>query len=180
MHQIFEDNPDGGKIAVIGGPATGTPYLNMKAALDIEMPKNTNWELIGPFSTDYTANEAFQVAQNVLQSNSDLDVIFSNYSGMTSGVVEAKKAAKRDSVKIYDFGGDKWAFNAVEKGDIQQTVIMLPKEEIQRGLEALRNHWEGQEVPEFYDLTKEEILPGSPYVNLDNIQEFKDKGLPEY
>jgi ribose transport system substrate-binding protein len=180
LNKIFEENPEGGKIAVIGGPATGTPYLNMKAAVDSELPKNKNWELVGPFSTDYTANEAFQVAQNVLQSNKDLDVIFSNYSGMTAGVVEAKNAAKRDDVKIYDFGGDKWAFDAVEKGDIQQTVVMLPKEEIQRGLEALRDHWEGKDVPPFYDLTKEELLPGSPYVDLTNIEEFNAKGLPEY
>lgn len=180
LNQIFKENPDGGKIAFIGGPATGTPYLNMKAAVDSEMPKHKNWKVVGPFSTDYTANKAFQVAQNVLQSNPDLKVIFSNYSGMTSGVVEAKNAAKRNDVKIYDFGGDKWAFDAVKKGEIQQTVIMLPKEEIQRGMEALRDHWAGKKVPKFYDLTRESILPGSPYVNKSNIEKFNAKGLPEY
>lgn len=180
LNQIFKENPDGGKIAIIGGPATGTPYLNMKAAVDSEFPKHKNWKLIGPFSTDYTANKAFQVAQNVLQANPDLDVIYSNYSGMTAGVVEAKNAAKNKNVKIYDFGGDKWAFDAVKKGDIQQTVIMLPKEEIQRGMEALRDHWAGKEVPKFYDLTKEAILPGSPYVDKTNIEKFNAKGLPEY
>ncbi|WP_165820761.1 sugar ABC transporter substrate-binding protein [Pueribacillus theae] len=180
LKKIFSDNPEGGKIAAIGGPATGTPYLNFKAALEIEMPKNPNWELIGLHSTDYTANQAFQVAQNILQANPDLDVIFSNYSGMTSGVVEAKAAARQDDVKIYDFGGDTWAFESVENGDIEQTTIMLPKEEIEYGIKVLNDYFNGKEVPNFIDLTKEEILPGTPHVTLDNIEEFRANGLPEY
>jgi ribose transport system substrate-binding protein len=132
------------------------------------------------YSTDYTANQAFQVAQNVIQANKKLDAIFSNYSGMSVGVVKARQAAKRDDVKIYDFGGDQWAFDAVERGDIQQTVIMLPKEEIQLGIEALDLHFNGKDVPKFYDLTKESILPGTMNVEKSNIQQFKDKGLPEY
>ncbi|MEH7505517.1 sugar ABC transporter substrate-binding protein [Neobacillus drentensis] len=180
LKKIFNDKPEGGKIVAIGGPATGTPYLNMKKAFDIEMPKNPKWKLIGMHSTDYTANQAFQVAQNILQANPDIDVIYSNYSGMTVGVVKAKKAASNKDVKIYDFGGDKWAFDAIKKGDIQQTIIMLPKEEVQRGIEALDNHFNGKEVQKFYDLTKESILPGTPYVELDNIKDFEAKGLPEY
>jgi ribose transport system substrate-binding protein len=180
MQKIFADKPEGGTIAAIGGPATGTPYINFKKALDIEMPKHKEWKLIGMYSTDYTANQAFQVAQNVIQANKKLDVIFSNYSGMSVGVVKAKQAAKRDDVKVYDFGGDKWAFDAVERGDIQQTVVMLPKEEIQLGIEALDLHFNGKEVPKFYDLTKEAILPGTMHVEKSNIEQFKEKGLPEY
>ncbi len=180
MQKIIKDNPEGGKIAVIGGPATGSNYINMMQAVKSELTSQSNWNLAGEFATDYTANKAYQVAQNVLQANPDLDVIFSNYSGMTVGVVEAVKSANRKNVKIYDFGGDQWSFKSVENGDIQQTVIMLPKEEVQRGLEALHDHFNGKEVKKFYNLTQEEILPGTPYVEKDNIKEFKAKGLPEY
>jgi ribose transport system substrate-binding protein len=180
VQKIFKDKPEGGKMVAIGGPATGTPYLNFKKALDIEMPKHPEWTLVGMHSTDYTANQAFQVAQNVIQANKDLDVIFSNYSGMSVGVVKAKQAAKRDAVKIYDFGGDQWAFDAVDRGDIQQTVVMLPLEEVQRGIEALDLHFNGKDVPKFYDLNKEPILPGTMHVEKSNIAQFKEKGLPEY
>lgn len=57
---------------------------------------------------------------------------------------------------------------------------MLPKEEVQRGMEAIKLHFEDKEVPTFYDLTTEDILPGTPYVNLENIKDFEAKGLPEY
>lgn len=178
---IVENNPDGGKIAIIGGPSTGTPYLNNIKGMESVISNNDKWEIVGPFSTDYTANQAFQVAQNAIQANPDLKVIFSNYSGMTNGVVEAVNAAgKKGEIKIYDFGGDEWSFNSVKNGDIEQTVIMLPKEEVQRGMEAIQKHFAGEEVPTFYDLTQEEILPGTPYVNKDNIGEFEAKGLPEY
>ncbi|WP_281974833.1 sugar ABC transporter substrate-binding protein [Halobacillus litoralis] len=180
LQSIFKEVPDGGKMVAIGGPATGTPYLNFEKALEIEMPKKPEWELVGLHSTDYTANKAYQVAQNVLQANSDLDVIFSNYSGMTSGIVEAAESMGRDDVKIFDFGGDEWAFNAVEEGKIQQTAVMLPKEEVERGIEALHLHFNGEDVPEFYDLLDEDILPGTIHVNKENIDEFREKGLPEY
>ncbi|HWL13863.1 MAG TPA: sugar ABC transporter substrate-binding protein [Ureibacillus sp.] len=178
---IVENNPEGGKIAVIGGPSTGTPYLNNIKGMEKVIASDDKWEIIGPFSTDYTANQAFQVAQNAIQANPDLKVIFSNYSGMTNGVVEAVNAAgKKGEIKIYDFGGDEWSFNAIKNGDIEQTVIMLPKEEVQRGMEAIQLHFEGKDVPTFYDLTTEDILPGTPYVNKNNIGEFETKGLPEY
>lgn len=178
---IVENNPDGGEIAVIGGPSTGTPYLNNIKGLESVIAKNDKWKIVGPFSTDYTANQAFQVAQNAIQANPDLKVIFSNFSGMTNGVVEAVNAAgKKAKIKIYDFGGDEWSFNAIKNGDIEQTVIMLPKEEVQRGMEAIKNHFAGEKVQTFYDLTTEVILPGTPYVNKDNIKEFETKGLPEY
>jgi len=180
VRQIFTNHPEGGKIAAIAGPATGTNYKNFEKALELELPNFPQWQLVGMYATDYTANQAFQVAQNVIQANRDLKVIFSNYSGMTVGVVKAKEAAKRDDILIYDFGGDEWAFEAVEKGEIQSTIIMLPKEEVQRGIEALHLYFNGKEVPPFYDLTKEEILPGTMFVNKDNIEEFRARGLPEY
>lgn len=98
---IDENNPDGGKIAVIGGPSTGTPYLNNIRGMESVIANNDKWEIVGPFSTDYTANQAFQVAQNTVQANPDLKVIFSNYSGMTNGVVEAVNAAgKKEKSKF--------------------------------------------------------------------------------
>lgn len=178
---IVETNPDGGKIAIIGGPSTGTPYLNNIKGMELEIASHDKWQIIGPYSTDYTANQAFQVTQNALQAHPDLKVIFSNYSGMSAGVVEAVNAAgKKGKVKIYDFGGDEWSFEAVRNGDIEQTVIMLPKEEVQRGMEAIKNHFEGKDYQSFYDLTQEGILPGTPYVNKNNIADFEAKGLPEY
>lgn len=180
LQKIFNDNPGGGKIMAIGGPATGANYLNMQAAFELELSKHPNWELVGMHATDYTANNANQVAQNVLQANKDLDIIFSNYSGMTAGVVSAKKSMKRDDVKIYDFGGDKWAFDAVKNGEIEQTAIMLPRREIELGIKALHDHFNGKEVPKFIDLTKEDILPGTPYVEQSNIKEFETRGFPQY
>lgn len=180
LKKIFSDNPEGGKIAAIGGPPTGANYLNMKAAFELELKNYPNWELVGIHSTDYTANNANKVAQNVLQANKDLDVIFSNYSGMSVGVVSAKKSMKRDDVKLYDFGGDKWAFEAVKNGDIEQTAIMLPRREIELGIIALHDYFNGKDVPKFINLTKEDILPGTPYVERSNIEEFESKGFPQY
>jgi ribose transport system substrate-binding protein len=180
VHKIFRDNPEGGKILGISGPQTGSNAINMKKAFDKLIREFPQWELAGFLETDYTSNKSFEVTQNIVQTNPDLKVIFSNYSGITVGVTEAVKAAKRDNIKIYDFGGDEWTFKALEDGIIEMSTIMLPNEEVQRAIEAVFASFEGKEVRKFIDLTKDPILPGTPYVTKENIQQFKEKGLPEY
>ncbi|MHA6260535.1 sugar ABC transporter substrate-binding protein [Sporosarcina sp. CAU 1771] len=180
VHKIFTDNPEGGKIAGISGPQSGSNAINMKKAFDKLIREFPQWELVGFLETDYTSNKSFEVTQNIIQSNPDIKVIFSNYSGITVGVVEAVKAAKRDNIKIYDFGGDEWTFKALEDESIEMSTIMLPHEEVQRAMEAILASFEGEKVRKFIDLTKDPILPGTPYVTKENMQQFKEKGLPEY
>jgi ribose transport system substrate-binding protein len=180
VNQMLTDNPDGGTLAAIGGPDTGSNYINMKAALESELPKYPKWKLAGISSTDYTSNQGYQVAQNVLQANPDLDILFTNYSDLSLGVVKAAEAAKRDNVMIYDMGGNKWAFDAVEKGTIKMTVVMLVDQEVGTGIQALYDSFNGKEVPKEFDLTKDPVLPGTPYVYKENIEDFKAKGFPQY
>jgi ribose transport system substrate-binding protein len=180
VNKMLSDNPNGGTLAAIGGPDTGSNYLNMKAALESELPKYPKWKLVGMYATDYTSNKGYQVAQNVLQANPNLDIIFTNYSDLSLGVVKAKDAAKRDKVQVYDMGGNKWAFDAVKQGTIKMTVVMLVDQEVGSGLQALVDHFNGKTVPKEIDLTKDPILPGTPYVYKENIDQFTAKGFPQY
>ncbi|RFU70570.1 sugar ABC transporter substrate-binding protein [Peribacillus saganii] len=180
VRKIFTDNPEGGKIAAISGPETSSNAINMRKAFAQMLQEYPQWKLIGFFETDYTSNQSFEVTQNIVQSNPDLKVIFSNYSGVTVGTAEAVRAANRNNIKIYDFGGDQWAFQALEDGLIEMSTIMLPYKEVQRAIEAVFASFEGKEVNKIIDLTKDPVLPGTPYVTNENIQQFRDKGLPEY
>ena len=178
--KIIEENPNGGKIAAISGPSTGTNALNMKKALDNVLLKNPHWELVALHSTDYTPNQGFQAAQDILIKHPDTNIIFSNYSGLTIGIAEALKVAKKQNISIYDMGGNQWAFQAIEEGKIKMSVIMLPYTEVQRAVEAIFLSFRGKSVKKFYNLTKEPNLPGTPYITKENIKEFRKNGLPEY
>jgi len=166
---VMEENPDGGKIALISGPdLNANSICFFKAAK--AFAKNPKFKVVAKQTTDYTTPRAFQAAQTILQSNPDLDIIMSNFSGMTRGVV---KAVGTKDVKIYDFGGDAWALNNVKSGKLAQTVMMLPRQESIEALEALGMVADGETPPKFINLTEDESLPGTPFADKQNLSQFK-------
>lgn len=176
IEQIMSENPDGGQVAVVSGPDLGANTINLNEALGL-MKKDPSFEIVANQKTDYSTPQGFDAAQTILQANQDLDILISNYSGMTQGVVEAVKAAGRlQDVKVYDMGGDTWAVNALKKGELVQSVAFLPEQEGYLSAKVLGDFVSGEDVPPFINLTESETLPGTPFVTQENVAEFD----PEY
>lgn len=174
VRSIADDNPDGGNVAVLTGPPIQANTVNMTNALE---ELGSEFTVVANQTTDYTTPQGFAATQTILQANPDLDIIISNYAGITMGVVEAVKAAgKSDDVRVYDFGGNEWALGAVKSGDLRQTVIMLPASETAEAVKAAYAFAQGEDVPRFIDLTKLDFLPGTPFATSENVDEF----TPEY
>ena len=172
VRQIMSENPNGGNVAVVSGPDLGANTINLNEALKI-MKQNPKFKIVANQKTDYSTPKGFDAAQTILQANPKLDILISNYSGMTQGVVEAVKAATRQGgVKVYDMGGDKWAINAVKTGDLAESVIFLPKREGYLGVKSLGDRVKGASVPKFINLTKSTTLPGTPFVTKKNVSQF--------
>jgi ribose transport system substrate-binding protein len=170
--QVKKDYPNGAKIALIAGPPLGANTKNFwKAAQEGFTGK---WQVVAKQTTDYTTAQGFSAAQTIVQSHPDLQVIMSNYSGLSQGVVQAT-AGK--SIAVYDFGGNQWAFTAVKSGQLKSTIMMLPKEETKDAIEAIVDLVQGQSVPKVYDLTKDPSLGGKPvFVYKNNLSDY----TPEY
>ncbi len=172
MKQVIADNPSGGKVAVLTGPDLNANTLVMREA-EKALKADSKFKIVAEQTTDYTTPQAFSAAQALLQSHPDLNIIMSNYSGMSQGVVQAVNGAgRKGQVRIYDFGGDNWAVNAVKSGDLRQTVMMLPRQETIQALQALADDVQGKSVPHFIDLTKSKTLPGTPFVTATNATTF--------
>lgn len=168
VQSVIDANPDGAKVALISGPdlnANTIAFFDAAKAFD----EAEGFEVVAKQTTDYTTPKAFDAAQTILQANQDLDVIMSNFSGMTRGVVEA--AGTRD-IQIFDFGGDEWALEQVKSGRLTSTVMMLPRQETREAIEAIADYVNGKEVPPFTNLTESETLPGTPFATKENIDEF--------
>lgn len=172
VDQVKKDYPDGAKIALLAGPPLGANTKNFwKAAQDGFTGK---WQVVAKQTTDYTTAQGFSAAQTIVQSHPDLQVVMSNYSGMSQGVVQA--TAGKD-IAVYDFGGDKWAFGAVQSGQLTSTIMMLPKEETREAVQAIADLVRNKSVPKVIDLTHDASLGGkSPFVYKDNVADY----TPEY
>jgi ribose transport system substrate-binding protein len=168
--QVKKAYPKGAKIALISGPdlnANSICFFNAAEAFKA----SDGYEVVAKQTTDYTTAQAFKAAQTIMQANPNLDVIMSNFSGMTRGVVQATSGSK---VAVFDFGGDSWALDNVKSGALASTIMMLPKQETKESLQAVVDLVQGKSAPKFVDLTKSSTLPnGNPFVYPDNVANYK-------
>jgi ribose transport system substrate-binding protein len=173
---IVSKNPDGGEMAVLTGPNLNYNTTNALAALDAAVKKNPKLKVVSNQQSDYTTATAYSVAQATLQSHPNLKVFVSNYSEMTKGIVQAVKAAgKTGQVKVYDYGANQWTVDAIKAGDVDMSLPMLAYTEVQKSVELAVQAWQGKQVPQSYDLSKELTFPGAPLVTKENADQFKSQ-----
>lgn len=168
VQSVIDSNKGGAKIGLISGPDLNANTIAFFKAAKA-FAKEKRFEVVAQQTTDYTTPKAFNAAQTMMQANPDLDVIMSNFSGMTRGVVEAVGKKK---VQIFDFGGDTWALDQVKAGTLTSSVMMLPRLETRAALEGLADYVRGKDVPKFINLTESTELPGTPFATADNVGEF--------
>lgn len=165
--KIAEENPGPQKVVVITGPESIANTINTDLAVADVQAKYPEFQIVGVVRTDYTVLQGNEKFAPLLQANPDLTLVISNYSDMTRGAVQAIKAAGRDDLKIYDFGGNKWAFEAVRRGEINSTLTMTPYAEYYKAVEALAAAWRGEKVERYLPLesvmiTKENVDQNEP------------------
>jgi len=168
IEQVKLAYPEGAKIALISGPDLNANSIAFfKAA---EAFADGPWDVVAQQTTDYTTPQAFQAAETIRQANPDLDIIMSNFSGMTRGVLQATTGS---DVAVFDFGGDQWAIDNVTNGELASTIMMLPRLETRYALQGIVDLVEGKETPVFVNLTELDSLPnGSPFVYPENVADY--------
>jgi ribose transport system substrate-binding protein len=174
MDAIVEDNPDGGKLAMLTGPNLNANTNNALASLDRAVEGNPSLDVVSNQQSDYTTASAYAVAQAVLQANPDLKIYVTNYAEMTKGVVQAIEAAGRTGqVKVYDYGANEWIVDAIKDGKVDMSLPMLPYTEVAKSVELTVDAYKGEDIPESFDLSSELTFDGAPFVTADNVDQFK-------
>ncbi len=168
--QIAEENPGPQKVAVLTGPDLNANTINTDLAIEDIKASHPDFEIVAVARTDYSVPQGLEKAQALLQANPDLTILVGNYSDITRGAAEAAEQAGRiGTLKIYDNGGNEWAFGAVSDGLITSTRTLTPYTEMVKAVEALVAAWNGEDVPRYIPL--EAVL-----VTKDNIDQY----APEY
>jgi ribose transport system substrate-binding protein len=174
LDAIVEDNPDGGKLALLTGPNLNANTNNALASLERAVEGNESFEVVSNQQSDYTTASAYSVAQAVLQANPDLKVYVTNYAEMTKGVVQAIEAAgKTGQVKVYDYGANEWIVEAIKDGKVTMSLPMLPYTEVAKSVELTVDGYKGEEIPESFDLGSALTFDGAPFVTADNVDQFQ-------
>lgn len=170
LMKIAEENPGPQKVAVITGPDLNANTINTDLAIEEVKKKYPEFEFVAVVRTDYSVLQGNEKALPILQANPDLTILIGNYSDMTRGATQAvKQAGVGDKLKIYDSGGNKWAFQAVKEGLITSTRTLNPYTEMYWSVEALAAAWKGEPVPRFKPLV-------ATFITKENV----DQVQPEY
>jgi ribose transport system substrate-binding protein len=116
--------------------------------------------------------EGLKVSQNILQANSDLDVIATAGDQSTLGAEQAvKSAGKAGKIALIGNGASRPGVEAVQKGRWFGTVVLLPFTEGKTGAELLIKAVRGEDVPNMVDSA--ELSPIGPVVTADNAADFE-------
>jgi ribose transport system substrate-binding protein len=112
---------------------------------------------------NYLAADGLKVAQNMLQANSDLDVLLTTSDQSTAGAQQAvEKAGLSGKVKLMGYGGSCIATEAIEAGDWAASVTATPFSEgrlsAELAIEAVRTDTAGTVIDAVEEIGAPKIL----------------------
>ena len=113
-----------------------------------ELEKAPGIHIVATLPSEGARDKAYAAAQDILQSNQDLDAIFAINDPTALGALAAlEKAGKADKVKIIGFDGQPEAKQAVREGKLYATVLQYPKRIGSSTIENIAKYMRGDELP---------------------------------
>lgn len=162
---MAEELDGSGKVAILNGiPTDG--ILDRVEGFKEAIGEHSDIEIVDDQNGKQEEAEAMTVTENMLQSNPDLDAIFSVNDTGGLGCYSAIETSGKD-VFMVSIDGHPDAIEAIQEGDIfRGTVAQFPRDMIRMGLgTALAKHWGAEEVPD-------EIRIPVKLINDENAEDF--------
>jgi ribose transport system substrate-binding protein len=160
---IAKQNPGPQKVILVTGPELLSNTVNTNLAVKDVQAKYPDFQVVAELYTDYSLPQSYQKTVPALQAHPETTIIIACAGDLTRGAVQAAQQADRlSSLKIYDGGGNEWAFDSVRSGTIASTRVLTPYTEQYAAIKAIGAVWNGDKVPHYTPLetaiyTKETI-----------------------
>ncbi|WP_099810212.1 substrate-binding domain-containing protein [Streptococcus suis] len=122
-------------------------------------------DVLSSQSANFDRAQALNTAQNMIQANKDVQVIFAQNDEMALGAAQAVKSAGLQNVLIVGIDGQPDAHDAIEKGELTATIAQQPAKMGEIAIQAAIDHYQGKEVE------KETVSP-IYLVTKDNVDEY--------
>ncbi len=121
-------------------------------------------EVVAEASADWEVEKGYNAAQNMIQANPDLVLIFASNDNMALGAIRAAKEAGKD-IKVIGYDAIGEALNAVKAGEMASTIAQFPAEMGIQGIQAAMTLLDGGTMP---DYTYTETRP----ITAENVDDF--------
>ncbi|WHH58061.1 sugar ABC transporter substrate-binding protein [Petroclostridium sp. X23] len=181
---IGTNNYDGAKLAgefaleLLGGKGNVAILTGISGQQNAADRRNGFYDVVeGKFnvvaeqSADWEVEKGYNVTQNILQANKDIDLIFASNDGMALGAIRAVKDTGKD-IKVIGFDAINEALNRIAQDEMLGTVAQFPAKMGIEGVKAAKTLAEGGEVPEV-------TWSGAELITKDKVEDFQ-KYLAQY
>lgn len=163
------------KVLIIQGVLSDTPTLDRTAGVKSVLEKHENVTIIGePSAGAYSNEAAMSTTKNYLESNPDLDVIFTCTDALVPGILAALKESGKTALVgeeghlgLYSVDGAGETLDYIAAGRVDATFSQYP---ITLGTDVVKTmdkYLKGEKV-------EEKIFYGGDVVTKDNIEALKD------
>jgi ribose transport system substrate-binding protein len=145
-----------GKILVVEGAPGSSVGDQRRDGFKETVVKDSKIQIVGSQSGFWQNDKAMEVAQNMLQANPDVDLIFSCSDVMVGGILEAiKLAGKEGKIKVISFDGSKFGINLIKEGkiiaDVSQFPIKIGEMAAETGMGVWNKTIDPAKLPRFID-----------------------------
>jgi ribose transport system substrate-binding protein len=116
-----------GNVLVVEGAPGSSVGDQRRDGFKETVVKDSAIKIVGSQSGFWQNDKALEAAQNMLQANPNVDLIFSCSDVMVGGILEAvKMAGKEGKIKVISFDGSKFGVNLILDGKIIADVAQFP------------------------------------------------------
>lgn len=122
----------------------------------------TKLDILSSQSANFDRAKALNTAQNMIQGQKDVQVIFAQNDEMALGAAQAVKSAGLKDILIVGIDGQPDAHDAIKNGDITATIAQQPAKMGEIAIQAAIDHYQGKKVKKttvspIYLVTKETV-----------------------
>ncbi len=151
-----------GKVAILTGIAGQQNAADRRNGFyDVVKDK---LDVVAEASADWEVEKGYNAAQNMIQANPEIVLIFASNDNMALGAIRAAKEAGKD-IKVIGYDAVAEALNSVKSGEMASTIAQFPAEMGIQGVKAAISLKNGGSMP---DVTYTETRP----ITKDNVEEF--------
>ena len=166
MEQVIKDCGEDAKIAIMTGTLGQDTTNQICGGYDAVLEKYPNVEVVFEGAGNWGATDAAPLAENWLASGKEIDAIVCNNDGMALGVVPVlKSAGKSEQIKVYGLDATNEGLKAVDSGEMEATIYVDSKAEIEKAFEMLEDLKAGKKVDAEYKVP-------SVLVTKENVKEY--------
>ncbi len=162
------------KLLIIQGVLSDTPTLDRTKGVKEVVAKHSNITIIGePSAGAYSNEAAMSTTKNYLESNPDLDAIFTCTDALVPGILAAIREAGKlarvgqpGHIGVYSVDGAGETLDYIANGSVDATFSQYPITLGRDVVKTMKRHFDGEKV-------EEKIYYGGDVVTLENIEELK-------